>query len=468
MAHLKKIILVNPYASYAKGTNNATVYPPMGLAYIASVLEKHGHQCHIIEAGIHHYSNDDIVQQIQQWNPDLIGITSNIVTAKAAVELGTIIKKIFPNIILVFGGPYATAQPSFILTTTKANVVVRGEGEVTILDVLSHYPKLASIKGISYRKRSHIYHNIDRELIQDLDTIPFPAYHLLPPLSLYKSRNRASPIGCLLSSRGCPYQCIYCNSNIFGKRFRMRSADNVVSEIELLVHTYNVKQIDILDDNFTLNIERAEKIFTKIIQRGISVLFNFQNGIRADKLTPRLARKMKRAGVYKVGIGVESGDIRIQKIIKKSLSLIKVVQAARILRKEDIIVTCFFMIGLPGEDEVSLNNTINFAIKVNPHLANFSVVVPLPQTELYHMIETQGKFIKPITSGSSTGFYTDNFYYEIGHVNQQLIRKYVSKAYRKFYFRFSKIIDIIKTIRSWSELHWIIDTSMPLLRFVCR
>jgi len=465
---LQKILLINPFASYAEGTNPATVYPPMGLGYIASVLEQKGYTCRIIDAGVLQLQPDEILKDIRSWKPNVIGITTNIVTARAAVELGTFLHKKFPHALYIYGGPYATAQPSHVLTETNGDIIVRGEGEETIVETLSLYPKLTTVKGISFQKNRKIIHNSDRPLILDLDTIPFPAYHLFPSFHLYKSRSRANPIGCLMSSRGCPYQCIYCNSNIFGKRFRMRSPDNVLAEIELLVKQYHVKQIDVLDDNFTLNIERAETILTGVIDRSIHVLFNFQNGIRADRLTPKLAHIMKLAGVYKAGIGVESGDLRIQKIIKKSLSLPAVVRAVRLLRKEHIITTCFFMIGLPGETPKTLDHTIDFALKVNPHMANFSVVVPLPETELYRIIKEKGKFIQSIDAGSQTGFYTNNFYFEIGQVNQKLIQKYVSKAYRKFYFRLPKIIDMFSTIKSWSELRWIIDTTMPILKFVCK
>jgi anaerobic magnesium-protoporphyrin IX monomethyl ester cyclase len=247
----------------------------------------------------------------------------------------------------------------------------------------------------------------------------------------------------------------------------MRSPANVLSEIELLVGRYNVKQIDILDDNFTLNIVRAEKIFDEIIKRNIHVLFNFQNGIRADRINQKLVHKMKQAGVYKAGIGIESGDPMIQKIIKKSLDLKTVVKAAKMLRKEGIIVVGFFMIGIPGENPQTVQNTIDFAIKVNPHIANFSMVVPLPQTELFDMIKHGGKFINDVTMGSKTGFYTDDSNFEYEGVNPAFIHKYASKAYKDFYLRPSKIIDMLLSIQSFGELRWVVDTAKPLVRFLC-
>lgn len=467
-SQIKKIIFIGPYPYYARGINQATLYPPLGVAYLSAVLEKQNIECKIIDAAVFKKSDQEIVREIQVFNPDIIGITSNIITAKAVLELGQKLRKKFPHKLIIYGGPYATAYPETILKKTGGNVVVRGEGETTIVDLIHNLNNLQAVKGISYRIGQKVFHNPSRELIEDLDTIPFPAFHLLPDFKYYRSRSRKTPIGFLMSSRGCPYHCIYCNSNIYGKIFRPRSPANVLTEIELLVGRYGVKQIEVLDDNFTLDMVRAEKIFDEVLKRKIKVLFNFQNGIRADRINLRLVKKMKKAGVYKATIGVETGDPRIQKIIKKSLDLKKVLYASKILRKEGILVFCSFMIGLPGETRESLQKTIDFAIKVNPQVANFMVVVPLPQTELYKMIETEGRFTKQIDFGSDTGFYTDNFYYEIGDVNQKLVHEYTAKAYQQFYFRPSKILDSLLAIRSYKEFIWTMGSTTPLLQVMWR
>ena len=465
--HIKKIVFINPYPYYAKGINEATLYPPLGVAYLSAVLEQKNIECRIIDAAAFRLTDVDIYRKIKTYKPDAIGITSNIVTARSAIEIGTFLRKKFPDTWILYGGPYATAESDLLLKQTRGDIVVRGEGERTIVDLIYNIGKLPEVKGISYRYGKTIIRNQERELIEDLDSIPFPAYHLLPNFRMYRSRSRRSPIGFLISSRGCPYGCIYCNKNIFGRRFRMRSPANVMTEIELLVGRYNVKQIDILDDNFTLYMPRAEKIFDEVIKRNIHVLFNFQNGIRADRITPKLVHKMKLAGVYKAGIGIESGDPAIQKIIKKSLDLKTVMKASKLLRKEGIIVVGFFMIGIPGENAEAIQRTIDFAIKVDPHIANFSIVVPLPQTELFDMVKKGGKFLSDIEHGAKTGFYADNFTFEYGDINQAFIQKYASKAYKEFYMRPSKILDILSSIKSYGELKWIVDTAKPLVRFLC-
>ncbi len=161
----------------------------------------------------------------------------------------------------------------------------------------------------------------------------------MPPFSLYRGRARKKPVGVILTSRGCPYQCTYCNSSVFGKKFRARSPENVLQELDLLVNDFGIRQLDVLDDNFSLDIPRAEAILDGIIARGYKLLINLQNGVRADGINERIVHKMKLAGVFKVGVGVESGDVRILAGIKKNLSLDKAKEAFRMFRKEGILTS---------------------------------------------------------------------------------------------------------------------------------
>lgn len=459
---MEKIILINPDPNYASGTNEGTMYPPINLGYLAAILEKEGIICKIIDACIFKLEDKEVLEQTREFNPDLIGITANIVTIKAALKLADKLKESLKKFI-VLGGPSPTSQPDYTLRNCKADCVIRNEGEITILDLIKNLNNLSSVKGISYREGSKIIHNKPRELIKDLDSIPFPAYHLLPNLKLYRSRSRGFPVAPLLSSRGCPFQCIFCNKNIYGHKFRTRSPENVVKEIEYLVNEYGVKQIEIVDDNFTLDTKRAEKIFDLIIEKKLKVLFNFQNGLRADTLTPRLVKKMKKAGTYKVSISVESGNKKIQKTIKKYLDLNVAKKAVKMLRKEGIVVFAGFMLGLPYENEKTMQDTINFAKELNPHFANFMVVIPFPDTELYEIIEKHGKFVKDIKHGSDTGFYTSNFYYELGDLKPKTVLKYTKKAYKEFYSRPTKTIDTLSTIKTWREFKWTFTSILPLI-----
>lgn len=458
---IDKVMLVNPFPYYASGINEATVYPPLGLAYIASVLEEKKVNCKIVDANILGLTNEDVFKEIEKFDPQIIGIYTNIVLAKAGIELS---KKIKENVdkTVVIGGPYATSMVEETLEESKADCVVRGEGEYTMLELTRKFPNFKKVRGISYIDEGQVVHTPDRELIKDLDSLPFPAYHLLPDLRLYRARARRTPVAPILTSRGCPYGCIYCNKNIFGRTFRARSPENIIEEIEFLVDKYGVKQIDILDDNFTLDIKRAEKILHLIINNGFDLAINCQNGVRADRLTEKSVHKMKEAGVFKVGIGVESGDERIIKVINKSLDLKKVKRAIKWFKKEGIMVYGFFMIGLPGETAETMQKTIDFAKEVDPHIANFSITIPFPGTDLYELIEKEGKFLGK-TEGIS-GFYGEEFYYEMEEVNKELVLKYHKKAYRDFYLRPYKMVELLKNIKSWNEFKWTVAAAIPLLK----
>lgn len=460
---VKRVAFVFPFAYYAKGLNNATIYPPLGLAYMAAVLRNKGFECIIIDANVLRMSNEKVIERLSEFNPDIVGITSNIVLVRAGVELSRMIKKTL-NKPVIIGGPYATSVVEKTLLDSDALCVVRGEGEETIVDLLENLESLSTVKGISYISEGKIKNNQDRELIKNLDSLPFPAYDLLPDLKVYKSRARRVPMAPILTHRGCPYSCIYCNKNIFGRVFRYRSAENVVEEIEMLVKEHGVKEIDVIDDNFTFLMDNAGKILDLIIEKKLDIAINLQGGIRADKLTRDLIRKMKRAGVFKVGVGIESADENVLKAIKKSLDLKKVDQAIRWFREEGIIVSGFFMIGLPYETKEGVERTIEYAKKVNPHIANFSVTVPFPGTELYKMIENGGVFIKSMESGIEDGFFSANIYFSLDNLSIEEVIKYERKAFLEFYLRPVKIIDLLLTIRSLNELKWTIRIVFEILK----
>jgi radical SAM superfamily enzyme YgiQ (UPF0313 family) len=303
--------------------------------------------------------NDAVAEKLASFSPDIIGIQLNIVTAKAGMELCGILKKRF-NVPIIYGGPFASSNYAKLLST-GADAVVIGEGEHTFTELCSG-KDWRKIDGMYFRKSDKVVMTKHRALIESLDELPLPAFHLLPDLSLYRSRSRKSPMAPIFTSRGCPFQCTYCNSNIFGKRFRARSPENVMKEIDILVAKYGVRQLDILDDNFTLDIERAEKILDMIIERDYGLAINMQNGLRADKLTPRLIMKMKKAGVYKVGIGIETGNRDVLLSIKKGLNLDSVGRSLRWFRQAGIVTIGFFMLGFPSDTPKTMKDTIDFAI----------------------------------------------------------------------------------------------------------
>jgi len=461
----ERIAFVCPFPYYAKGINEATLYPPIGLASIAAYLEKQGANCIIIDANVGEEKPAQIFEKLVNFQPDVIGIQLNVVTAQAGVELARLIrnnKSLQAKIVL--GGPFATSKHEKLLEDSGAFAIVRGEGEQTFLD-LCQGKKVELIEGVSFKnKEGRLIITKDRELFPDINEFPHPAYHLLPDLKKYRARARKTPFVPIFTSRGCPFRCTFCNANIFGKTFRARSPENVINEIDILVNKYGVKEIDIIDDNFSEDMSRAEKILDLIIHRNYNLAINFQNGLRADRVTRDIVHKMKLAGAYKVGIGIESANTNIRNQIKKGLSIDKVESAIKWFREEGIITIGFFMIGFPDDTEETIQETIDFAIKANPSIANFSLVLPFPGTELYEQVKSEGLFTKSIDEGSQTGFYSDNFYYDTKYISREKVLEYHKKAYRMFNFRTSKIIETIKDIKSYNELKWTVQAASPILR----
>ncbi|MBI1935291.1 radical SAM protein [Candidatus Woesearchaeota archaeon] len=458
-----KVMLVSPYSYTAKEINEPTQFPPVGLAYVAAYLESKGVECSILDANLYKLGHEEMFSKVEAYNPDIVGISVNIVFIKEVIRLSKDIKKRL-NKTVILGGPSSLGNLDYLLGNSLADCMVRGEGEHVFWNVVSNNAKnLEDIKGISFMKDGIVVSNPKEELIKDVDAIPFPAYHLLPDLKLYRSRSRKHPVATIVTSRGCPYSCVFCLSANTG--WRPRSPENVLKEMEMLVEKYGVKQIDILDDNFTLEFKRAEKILDMIIEKKWKIAISFPNGVRADRLTENLVHKMKLAGVYRVGIGIESGRQSIVDGIKKSLKLEHVRECIKWFRKESIIVCGFFMFGLPGEDMASMEETIQFANEVDPHYANFGVTVPLPGTQLYKTLKDGGHLIEDTQEGITTGYYSiKGGHYSMGDLKPEDVLTIQKKAYKKFYFRPKKMLELALTIRSLRELKWTIGMSMPLLK----
>jgi radical SAM superfamily enzyme YgiQ (UPF0313 family) len=293
--------LINPYPYYASGIQEDTIYPPLGLLYLAAVLEKNGFSASVLDANVLKLSNYEVLKRIKKIKPEIVGISANVVLARAAKELAVMVKKRFPKAFIVMGGPIVSALPEDFLAV--CDTVVLHEGEETFLELVKRYncqgekgvfSLFDPIPGIAFKSKGKIFFTKPRNFINNLDDIPFPAYHLLEPnidFYSFKSRARKIPVAPILTSRGCPFNCIYCNKSIFGHIFRVRTPENVFAEVEYLITKYGIRQIDILDDNFTLDQARAEKILDLIIKAKFDLALNCQNGIRADKLTSKLIKK---------------------------------------------------------------------------------------------------------------------------------------------------------------------------------
>jgi len=385
---------------------------PLGLAYLAAVVEGSGHKVKIIDAQTEEkevtrrqdgfldigMSWQRLEKKIRTFDPDIVGISSLFSIQFPNVQkIAALTKKIKP-IPIVVGGAHPSSLPKEVLIDRNIDFVVIGEGEEVLRDLLAclqDSKDFSKLDGLAYKENNQIIVNLKTKYIDNLDKIPFPARHLLPINLYFKSQDihsyylKNKPYTTIVTSRGCPGQCVFCSIHtVWGNSWRARSAENVVDEIEFLVKEYNVREIHFEDDNITLDKQRMMDICQGIIDRGIKISWTTPNGVAIQTLDKELLIKMKESGCYHLFIAVESGNQRmLYKVIKKALSLDKALKIAKILKKIKIRTSAFFVLGVPGETKETIRDSINFAKKLDLDDVWFSIATPYPGTELYRIVK---------------------------------------------------------------------------------
>jgi anaerobic magnesium-protoporphyrin IX monomethyl ester cyclase len=429
MVKTMKVLLVNPPQLFYPGSDPPAGNLPLGLMYVASLLETTGYKAEILDAFMTDSSFlkiDDTIQvgmpygkireEIRRKEPDIVGIASPFTCqAENAIRVGNIVKEIDPSILTVIGGPHVSAVPiEFLKEATNIDIAVISEGEYTMLDIAKFYEgrkKITDVQGIAYRKNNGaIKQNALRSFIQDLDELPYPAYHLVdmeqyldPKKIEYRSfKDRAIS---MITSRGCPFNCNFCSVHLhMGKVFRAHSVDYVINHIEYVVNRFRIKTIFFEDDNLTFDLKRFEAICDKIIERDIKFNWETPNGVRADFLTLSLLKKMKQSGCQSVFFGIESGDQCIlDNIINKSLNLKKVINVAKICKEIGLKTAAFYIIGFPGEKRENMLKTVELALRLKRDYdvgMLLHVATPSLGTRLHQECTEKGYIEEKLTSRS--------------------------------------------------------------------
>ena len=388
-----KVMLVQPPV-----VQTHTSYPPLGLAYLGGCLEQAGHKVKIIDS-LTITSNEGILnKELSRFDPDVVGVTAMTQHINDALSIIRTVKELNPNCITVLGGPHPSVRSKEILkNNSDVDIIVRGEGEYTFLEVLEKWEKrnLATVRGASYSDNGKIIENEDRDFIENLDSLPIPSYHLLP-MNQYKIRVANTELferplqnyGTISTCRGCPYGCIFCSPHeMWGKRWRARSPESVVEELRILRDKYDCRVIDFMDDTFTINKKRAKKICSLIKKESIDV--SLMCATRVDLFNKEIASDLKKAGCFIVYFGFESGVQKTLDFLQKGFTVKDSEKAVHIARNAGLDVGGAFIIGVPGETREMINTTVDFAKKLNlkPHNFCFSLLVPFPGTKLYAMAE---------------------------------------------------------------------------------
>jgi len=383
------VTLVNP--PYPSGAPKST-YVPMGISYLTSYLESHGFDVDVIDFQALPFNEEYYIKRLTEKAPSIIGVTSTTLTYWPALRLVKIAKKTCPESLVVMGGPHVTVMDKEALTECpELDVVVRGEGEQTLLELAklkaaSSLGSLHEVPGVTFKSDGEIIRNKDRPFIQNLDTLPFPAFDHLP-LENYRLYGKTYlPI---ITSRGCPFQCTFClASKMSGKRFRARSPKNVLAELELLRDKYEADAITFYDDTFTFDMERAREICEEIKRRGFKVPWDCRT--RVDRVSRRLLAIMRSANCQLIHFGVESGSQEILNAMKKGVTVEQNLRAIQWAKEAGILVAISVIIGYPGENEKTVQETVEFIRKSEPDYVYVCVPTPYPGTELYDIIKSLG------------------------------------------------------------------------------
>jgi anaerobic magnesium-protoporphyrin IX monomethyl ester cyclase len=378
-----KLLLITPFF----GSERYTAVLTAGMGYIAEALKNADIKYEVIDPNIN--SVTEIIAFVKEYQPDLIAIGIMSINYHKNYSMVNDLKKNFPEINIIIGGPHSSTFREKVFTENALidySVVL--EGEETIVELCQGKP-LNEIKGLMYRENGQFIYNGDRKFIENLDLIPFPTY------TGYNLDQYPDPTIHIVTSRGCPYGCKYCPVKIaIGRVFRVRSAKNVVDELEYW-YKRGVKNFGVVDDNFTLQRERVMEICDEIEKRGIKARFDLGNGIRADKADYELLKRLKEVGFVEIAFGVESANDRILKIVNKGESLESIEKAIKIACELGFEVGLFFVLGYPGETREETLNSFRFAEKYPVDYAYFYNIVPFPNTELYQYLEENKLLLSP-------------------------------------------------------------------------
>ncbi|MFH1581654.1 MAG: radical SAM protein [Pseudomonadota bacterium] len=381
----RRILLIAP--RFYKGKCRLALLPVTGLGYIEEALHNAGFEVQVLDMNLQ-YDYPHLQSKIFEFKPDLIGFIVMTFSSKDLYRLIDKIKGEYPEIKIITGGPHvSTMREKVLLDCPGIDYGVILEGDNSIVELCSG-KDLTQIPGLIYRKNNTIISNKFEDFIQDLDSLAFPKYRYFE-LDKYPAKQ----IG-IVTSRGCPYNCTYCPViSAIGKRFRMRSAANIVKEITYW-HERGYRKILILDDNFTLIRKRVEEICSLLRAKNLTGLqLECPNGIRADKVDYQLLKLMKEAGFTLIAYGVESANDHVLKKAKKGENIAVIEQSIKDACELGFEVHLFFMIGLPGETIEDLKKSFSLALRYPVKLANFYNIIPFPATELFNLLNESGCLI---------------------------------------------------------------------------
>ncbi|MDD5687502.1 MAG: radical SAM protein [Elusimicrobia bacterium] len=468
-----KILLINPYLSqeisYGKNFKRlGAVMPPLGLCYIAGVLEKEGYLVNIIDANLKCMSNKDILDIIGKNIPDIIGFYATTLSIDIVVETVKDIKEKYPEIYITIGGPHISGYGKDTLKCKYFDFGIIGEGEYSFLDLVkcleSGSNNFDNIKGLVYKKNGEIIRNEPVQPIKNLDELPFPARHLLTDIKNYHEKimlYKKQPVAHIFTSRGCPYKCIFCQTPL-GKTVRFHSAEYVADEITKLVNDFGVKEIKINDDTFNLNEGRIIRIFDILKKRGIVIPWTCNLRVNTIK-DKNFLKDIKERGCWMIRPGLESGNQKVLDVLKKGITLEQGKQVCIWAKDVGLKIQAFFVIGNPLDTEETICETINYAKSLPIDYPAFSLMTPFPGTEMWEKANEYGTF--SYNKFSDLAYSHKVTFIPYGLNKNKLLYLY-RKAYKDSYLNIRMILRHLKNIDSFVEFKRMCSAAFSFFQLV--
>lgn len=434
-----RIALLSP-----KWNQMVNSYPPLGLGYLAAVMEAEGHTVIILDLGLQpHTALEQDAERLVAFQPDLVGLTAMTNNYHSAEQALALVKQQI-GCTTVLGGPHATIFPDRVIADPNIDYVIYGEGEETLREltraIVAEGPQpsettLRGIAGLCFKVGGQVVLNPARPLIRDLDALPMPARHLFE-LSRYPLYTPSGErMVTLLSSRGCPYNCSYCFKGIVGRTYRQRSPESIIAELRHLMDTYGYRHFYFIDDLFTLDRRRLTVLATRMIEDKLDI--RWQCLARVDRVTPDLLQLMYHAGCREVHYGIESGNPEILKTLGKGITHEQVRQAVAWTAQAGILAKGYFMLGLPGDTEETMQQTIRFASELELDQAMFSLTTPFPGTRLWdELVARQPEVV--FNRDFSQAFYYANYdapvkpFFNLSQVSDERLAALASEAQTRF------------------------------------
>ncbi len=457
-----RVVLVRPNARLK------STYIPLGLGYVAHAARADGHEVIALDARLERLSTEKTVSRILDYQPDVLGLTALHVAGekKSVLDVAGEYKKAGGTAPIVLGGALVSSQGKEMVASGLFDLAVVGEGESTFqlyLRALDKGERADKMPGTVQNEQGVVQLTPDRPFIDDIDSLQV-AWDLLAPeryftlsgqssQSIIKKSSRCLP---LFTSRGCPFDCIYCH-NVFGRTFRARSPESVVDEMAMLKETYGVREIEIEDDCFNFDLNRAKKIARLIIDRKLNLALSFPTGLRADLMDRELIDLLKQAGTYRIIYAIETAVPRLQQLIHKNLNFSRAEDTIAYTADSGIMTCGFFMQGFPTETEAEMRQTVAYAENSKLHQAFFFYVNPFPGTKMAELFPVMEKL-----DGRDDSMGYNTLRVNLSEVPSKTLRKINKSAYRRFHFSFRRMWRTFKVVPKNFRTLWAVVITFVL------